>query len=298
MILLYVGLSVWSYMDQSTLIADIIGQAQLHVALGATCFAALLALVKQKRNAALLLCAALLNMGWVVFALYHPAHTTSQKAFSLLAYNVWINNQQHREVIDIVRSADAEVVWLHEVSNALYHDVIKELKPYYPYIYPEYMKSKGSLLLTKMPHEIHYVKQHNHFLKHATLTYNDAIIDVIGLHLTSPKSNERVRTRNEQLDIVTEYIKEHVPDTRSLIVAGDFNSAPWRPVFKHFIDDTQLHYGIYDILLSWPTFSLYPFMFPIDHIMAKNSVCVSEKFRLPNGGSDHYPVLAQLHYCN
>ena len=298
LILLYAAFSVWTFIDSSTLIADVIGQAQLHIALGGMLFALLLALLKYRRLASALCIVALINLGWIGYSLYNPKQHESHHAFSLLAYNVWIENQQHDDVIRVIRSANADIVWLHEVSNELYHKIHKELKPSYPYLYPEYMKSKGSLLLTKMPHDIHFVAQYNYFLKHATISIENNIIDLIGVHLTSPKSDERVQDRNDQLDIVKQYMAEHIPQERAVIVAGDFNSAPWRPAFQDFMKDTQLHFGTYDILLSWPAFSLYPLMFPIDHVMARQGVCIAKKTTLPSGSSDHFPVLAQVKYCN
>ncbi len=297
LILLYAALSLWAFFDRTALIADLIGQAQLHFAIGALLFAFLLFVIKHRRTALMLSLVAIFNLGWIVHSLHNTNPTSSNAAFSLLAYNVWIDNAQHEEVINVIRSTDADVVWLNEVSNELYHKIHAEFKSRYPYIYPEYLKSKGSLLLTKMPHDIHFVQQYNYFLKHATISIDGSIIDILGVHLTSPKSDERVITRNTQFDIIEDYIEKNVPEGRALVVAGDFNSAPWRPAFKDFMNDTALRFGTYDILLSWPTFSLYPFMFPIDHVMARSGVCVTEKNKLRSGSSDHFPIFAQVNYC-
>jgi endonuclease/exonuclease/phosphatase (EEP) superfamily protein YafD len=297
LILLYAALSLWALLDSQSLLADLAGQATLHSVVAFSLLATFLLVKKQRLAGCGLLVIASLNLLWVWYSLYHATPASHEDALRVLSYNVFIDNKDFDAVISIITDADAEVVWLHEVSHELYAHISHRLRKDYPYIYPDTIKTKGSILLTKMPHQIHEVNRHGYFLKHATLVMDDRNIDVVGVHLTSPKSNERVQSRNEQFGIVQDYITKNVRPEQLLVIAGDFNSAPWRPAFVNFSKDTGFKHGSYEVLPSWPSFSIYPLSFPIDHVLTRDGLCIADKAVLGSGGSDHYPILANLTYC-
>ncbi|GAB4534974.1 MAG: hypothetical protein Fur0020_02000 [Thermodesulfovibrionia bacterium] len=83
-------------------------------------------------------------------------------------------------------------------------------------------------------------------------------------------------------------------NSKPFIVAGDFNSTPYSPVFKEFLKTSNL--SISDYVLSWPAL-FPPLWIPIDHILTSKEIYIDNKTRGSYIGSDHYPVIADLSFA-
>jgi endonuclease/exonuclease/phosphatase (EEP) superfamily protein YafD len=115
---------------------------------------------------------------------------------------------------------------------------------------------------------------------------------VLGVHLSAPMRPRRAADRNRELDLLAERLASV---DGPIVVAGDFNITPYSPFFTDWLSDT----GLVDarrgrtISISWPT--LLPILgIPIDHCVVSDEFAVIAHRRLPDFGSDHYAILAEL----
>jgi endonuclease/exonuclease/phosphatase (EEP) superfamily protein YafD len=89
-------------------------------------------------------------------------------------------------------------------------------------------------------------------------------------------------------------------DKRDMILAGDFNSAPWsvamRRQDRHFLPLKRRTRALY----TWPAYVPRVFwpthmgLLPIDHVYAGDAWRTVKVERLSRGASDHYPVMVTL----
>ncbi|UTP37977.1 endonuclease/exonuclease/phosphatase family protein [Phenylobacterium sp. LH3H17] len=120
---------------------------------------------------------------------------------------------------------------------------------------------------------------------------------IVGLHYARPGSvakSSKTATAVVQSENSRRMLKavQPLPKAR-LIVAGDFNSAPWSFVRRR--EDAAL--GIERrtrALFSWPAQGPTPPFLPIDHVYAGPAWKTVSVRRGPRIGSDHYPVVAVL----
>ncbi|MES2896538.1 MAG: endonuclease/exonuclease/phosphatase family protein [Pseudomonadota bacterium] len=120
---------------------------------------------------------------------------------------------------------------------------------------------------------------------------------VVGLHYARPGSvapSSRTAKAVVQSENSRRMLKVVAPLPKArLIVAGDFNSAPWSFVRRR--EDAAL--GIERrtrALFSWPAQGPTPPFLPIDHVYAGPAWKTVSVRRGPRIGSDHYPVVAVL----
>jgi endonuclease/exonuclease/phosphatase (EEP) superfamily protein YafD len=119
-------------------------------------------------------------------------------------------------------------------------------------------------------------------------------IEFYGLHPRPPEVQEDTETRDAEILIVGREIRA---DGRPSVVAGDLNDVAWSHTTRLF----QRISGTLDPRRGRGTFNTfhahYPiFRWPLDHIFFEASFTLVRLARLPNIGSDHFPVFAELRY--
>ncbi len=123
--------------------------------------------------------------------------------------------------------------------------------------------------------------------------------NVINLYCLHPRppvpvENDRSNERDAELLFVGRIIKEQNAPT---IVAGDLNDVAWSRTTTLFqkisgLLDPRIGRGLYS---SFHTKSSL-IRFPLDHVFHSNHFRLAELRRLPNIGSDHFPIHIALTY--
>lgn len=115
---------------------------------------------------------------------------------------------------------------------------------------------------------------------------------VIGVHLRAPTTQRRAEARNQEL---RELAARSAAVREPLIVAGDFNTTPYSPYFRDWLNESRLTDSRRGrtLSVSWPT-TLPWFGIPIDHVAVNDGFTILSHGRLPNFESDHYGVLVEL----
>lgn len=117
-------------------------------------------------------------------------------------------------------------------------------------------------------------------------------IDFFGVHPRPPKPQQDAAQRDAEILIVAKQVEAN---GKPSIVAGDLNDVAWSHTTRLF----QRISGTLDPRRGRGMFATfhakYPmFRWPLDHIFHEASFTLVHLRRLPNIGSDHFPVLAEL----
>jgi endonuclease/exonuclease/phosphatase (EEP) superfamily protein YafD len=121
-------------------------------------------------------------------------------------------------------------------------------------------------------------------------------VQLYGLHPTPPvpQENPRSTERDKEILLIGKEAKNcHLP----VIVAGDLNDVAWSYTTDLFLKtsgllDPRMGRGFYNTFHA-----RYPlFRFPLDHVFTSNDFAVVDLKRLPNCGSDHFPMYIKVQY--
>lgn len=225
-----------------------------------------------------------------------PAWVDSAPKVSILASNLFIENQLHDEVAKTIDDANADVVVLVEFTPAT-QDVITaspSLTKKYPYM--EFVGRNtptGSALLSRFPiDEVLRVTRHQTISGRLTLPDGQKF-RVFAIHPMPPLAN-RALAEEWASDLET-FTKYAVRSAEPVILAGDFNGTRWQPTFGKMLAAglTDVHETVgKGLSTSWPMDRLVPFV-RLDRALVKDGFATEVRdFRMP--GSDHGAFVATI----
>ncbi|HSG89037.1 MAG TPA: endonuclease/exonuclease/phosphatase family protein [Pseudomonadales bacterium] len=127
-----------------------------------------------------------------------------------------------------------------------------------------------------------------------TLDVRGVALTVFALHTHPPAAGWSLLARNETLDWVAASLAMLQGDA---LVIGDLNLSAFSPRFDRFVDAAGLDCDSpwTCAVATWPSW-LPPLATPIDHVLTRGELVVTERTRGPRTGSDHFPVIAELAY--
>ena len=263
------------------------------------------ALGREMRRPALIAAAVgiLANAALIAPEYLRPTPTSSPVGLgpplTVLTFNVWDDNRQADATVDAIVRANADVVVLQEYFG-LSADAQKRLFDAYP-------NRAGCppgcdlVMLSKRPWLVGGPTTANRdpddvAIWGETTAPDGRPVDVMTLHYRWPlPPGSQARQRAVVANIVAGLPRAN------LIVAGDFNLAPWTAALKRqdaaFAPMTRREKALF----SWPArFARFgrvlpPIaILPIDHLYAGAAWKTLSVRRLPRAGSDHYGVLVTL----
>ncbi|OUL30190.1 endonuclease/exonuclease/phosphatase [Nostoc sp. RF31YmG] len=225
------------------------------------------------------------------------------KQIRLLSFNINIQNNDDKGVINVVQDNHPDVALFIEVNRSGFDNLKTSFKNTLPYTFRS--PGGGLAIFSRLP--IQDVKADNFNGKGghnliATLTVAKQSIKLIGTHPIVPVIRNNFHRRNLQLAALSDYIKEI---NQPLILMGDFNLTPWSPYYRRFINKTKLHNSRlgFGILPSWPRPATHvnlpswviPLMnIPIDHCFVSKHFSVAQISTGANANSDHAPLITDL----
>lgn len=221
------------------------------------------------------------------------ADTTSVR---LLISNVWIKNRTVEPYLNLVRTADPDVVLVIE-PDAWWQERLEPLRAQYPTaIEIPHDNAFGINLYSRIPLEtttVQYLETANIPLIYTELllTGGDRVA-FYGLH-TRPM-HPAIHVPFEERALL-QVARQARTSPHPVIVAGDFNYVPWSYTLQRFqelsgLNDPRVGHGFY------PTYhARHPLLgFPIDHVYVSNQLALARMERLPAYGSDHFALLVTL----
>ncbi len=221
----------------------------------------------------------------------------------LLISNVYQNNRKFEKLNTLVHEVDADLILLVETNKWWKDKSLEGFGDKYEYqILIDRENTYGILVFSKflLSHIAvrHLIKKEiPSIVMQVTLNNNKKIL-FHALHPEPPVPGENPYSTDRDAEILiigNEVAEEKMP----LIVAGDLNDVAWSYSSTLF----QKVSGLLDPRRGRGFFSTfhakYPmFRWPLDHIFSSGHFRVCSMRRLRDIGSDHFPVLIDLHLAN
>ncbi|MCE7030945.1 endonuclease/exonuclease/phosphatase family protein [Jiella avicenniae] len=213
-----------------------------------------------------------------------------ERQLSLISFNVLGTNPNGPEIARFLAGSDADVVAVLEARPV--YASLAALEEIYPYkVGCETAAKCDSLLLSRYPLSNIEVRSLSHFSPdryiQAKLTVGGKEVTVVSVHMTKPYFD--AAEEEEIAALIREVRKIDVP----LVVAGDFNAAPWSPPLQWLLNQTGLRFGSH-LVATWPV-AFGSLGIPIDHILAGSGAQVADVSALPDAfGSNHRGLMAKI----
>ena len=271
-----------------------------YAALLGFCFIAAL-LLRAGLLAALLLPALLANLFLLApFFLPRsdPAAATegaSPRALSVMALNVYMDNEDYGAIGDLLREERADVVMLSENKPALMRALGETVGDLYPHVYDESTRGTyGLALLSRYPFsEVKNVSLGGRGRRVIEVTLAEpAPVTLFGVHPLPPLGSRWAARRNDELAAIGALVRRA---TNPVILLGDFNASPWSHPIEQLTATTSLRFANLGFGVR-PTWSYRSPLLsaPIDHIFVSPTWRVATYRVGREVGSDHLPVIAEL----
>lgn len=303
-----IGISLWPQLEVAQFYGELLGQAKLQLA----ALLALLAIISLVMRQALLGLLLVGIAGWHLWiinsALAGPPAISELAAdpLTIMHFNMFANNFDVNAIETAIREVQPDMVMLVETNSQTYRQLQQSLLAEYPYQLPERRDEfdAATTFFSRYPipggQSIFTVNPRSQLgVFHTQVTVNKQALDFYGMHTASPRSEYRVKIRNQQLIETARYIR-----TRSagapLIIAGDMNTSPWNDAFRVFMSATGTYNSdrMSGVNGTWPTWLPRPLRIPIDHVLVNAAFCQADSDTMLIPGSDHLAVIAKLKLCS
>ena len=218
-----------------------------------------------------------------------------ERSLTLLHANVLQTNREHMAVLDLVKLVDADVVLLVETGPE-WEAVLAPIAPRYPFRAAETVPNTyGMILLSKLPMQAvvrHRLQPAVPSIDARLRLRGGDIVDLYAVHPEPPIPGNDSGQRDAELVLVGRDIRAR---GRAAIVIGDLNDVAWSRTSRLFgeiseMGDPRVGRGLY------PTFNArIPFLrWPLDHLFVTPHFDLVAIDRLPDVGSDHFPMRFKL----
>lgn len=218
------------------------------------------------------------------------------RTFKVYSANLNVSNDDLSGLKKELWKLDPEMVLLLEVTPQ-HIDQIQPVIQKYPYRIEKSFFGKreiGFVFLSKFPilsNRIERLSDICNFLLKAKVEIDHEPVMFYGIHARRPDIRGFAERRDQFLRLAADLKEQRLP----VIVAGDFNSTPFAPIFRQMIAisgirDSGVYFGWQP---SWPTF-FPPFWLSIDHVLVSSKIQVNKRYNGFFIGSDHFPVIAEL----
>ncbi len=221
--------------------------------------------------------------------------------FSLLIFNVLMENENHKQVVELIKNINADVVLLAE-PNQRWAENLAELKEFYKHQVSHILENHyGMIFFSKLEihdTEIQFIIQDDVPSIHTKINLHSGDeIAFHGVHPRPPVPEEKGRSieRDGELLLVGKAVRQ---SNLPCIVAGDMNDAAWSystQLFKRIsgLLDPRVGRGFYNTFHA----KYWLFRLPLDHVFHSHHFRLIDLQVVKNScGSDHFPVLIRLSY--
>jgi endonuclease/exonuclease/phosphatase (EEP) superfamily protein YafD len=223
-----------------------------------------------------------------------------ENTIRLLIFNVYIENRKSAQLLKLVEKTNPDLILLAEPDERWVNE-ITALEKSHPHtvLYPldnAYGMALYSRLELENPHVHFFIEDDIPSIITGVKLKSGKTINLYCIHPRPPVPTESDRSneRDAELLLVGRIINEEDAPT---IVAGDLNDVAWSRTTTLF----QKISGLLDPRIGRGLFTSfhakYPIIrFPLDHVFHSNHFRLAELRRLPNIGSDHFPIFVALSY--
>jgi endonuclease/exonuclease/phosphatase (EEP) superfamily protein YafD len=214
----------------------------------------------------------------------------------VLSVNVQMGNRRAEPLLELVRRHEPDLLFAME-TDAWWNERLATLHPAFPHridhVGDDYF---GLHLLSKYPlvqPEVRFLSERD-----APAALTGVLmpvgqrIEFYGIHPKPPTMAQPSTWRDAQT-LATAMLARAAPGP--VVVAGDLNAVPWERVVRRALRVGELldprvgrgYVATYDVQQPW-------FWWPLDQVLFQQEFALVGFERLPEIGSDHYPLLVEL----
>lgn len=223
-----------------------------------------------------------------------------ERILKLLIFNVFMENEETEKFIDLVKKVNPDVFLIAEV-NERWVNAVSVLDKDYPHSIKRPLENTyGLALFSKLElvnSEVKFLVEDDIPSFHTNVKLRSG--EQIKLYCLHPRppvpaENHRSLERDAELIIVGRFAKKADEPT---IVAGDLNDVAWSRTTTLFqkisgLLDPRIGRGLYNSFHAEHRL----LRFPLDHVFHSNHFRLAGLERMPNIGSDHFPIYVALSY--
>ncbi len=215
------------------------------------------------------------------------ADPAGSERLTIVHLNTQAANRDKAAVVEFVRSTEADIVLLAEVTPVLVRLLEEANLDMQPVAGTPAVTPIGLLALTRDPAVTGRLTNLGVSEVPAVLlqvNLGGRPIEILGFHTSSPGREARSSARDDQLEAAGRRVLE---SETPMILIGDFNATPWTGAFRDLLDtgliDGQRGRGVAG---SWPS-GWGPFKIAIDHLLHTSELTTTEFAFGDSAGSDH-----------
>ncbi|WDR02994.1 endonuclease/exonuclease/phosphatase family protein [Devosia algicola] len=230
-----------------------------------------------------------------------PTEPRDRPVITMMTHNLFGLNYNMKEVLAAILADKPDIIVLQEYFGEQASDLDPLLKPAYPYSVrcrggkraniALYSKLKFEQVLDgNCPDNAYVTRRTAHITAKFTLKDGTAFT-VMTTHMDWPLPIARQHDELDRLSAAVELVKG------PLVLAGDFNSAPWAYALRGFIEGngfTRQTLNLVTYPMRWYYFGAWrdtiPFL-PLDQVLTRNGIVVHSLKAGQRTASDHLPVV-------
>lgn len=217
-----------------------------------------------------------------------------EQGLRLMVYNIYHLNDDLDAVVATVRRYNPDLVFLMEYSDAVQERIEGAFADYPHRLIRTSRLTMGLALFSRLPiaaAEVHRAEETRIPVFEVRLLAGDKSFTFVGGHPWPPQLQWGALHRS-QMEAITRVAAAAEPP---LLVAGDFNAAPWSHTVRELAERSEARLVRRQLDLS-KTFYPFPGLgLPLDHVLVSDGWQVLAMEYGPPGGSDHAPLIVDLH---
>ncbi|HVE70959.1 MAG TPA: endonuclease/exonuclease/phosphatase family protein [Thermoanaerobaculia bacterium] len=264
-----------------------------------------------KRSDRFLMAASAATVGWHLYRIRTYTRLTRPRVrratksdpenrIVLMMTNVLEENRQYERLLERVKIEDPDVVIAVEVDDR-WMRALEPLASRYPHAVRRPLNNTyGMVLFSRLElidPRIEFLVEDDIPSIHTRLRLRSGV--EVTLHALHPRPPEPLHdqdsaARDAELVIVGKHVAE---EEGPIIVAGDLNDVAWSDTSELFVRlsgllDPRAGRGLYNSFNAHHRL----FRYPLDHVFHSKHFKLVRIERLPDVGSDHFPILIELQY--
>lgn len=229
----------------------------------------------------------------------------------LMTYNLDAQMRQPGdEVLNMIRNAEADIIFLHRVTpeNIQYFEYA--VAPYRVLKSDPRNDGHGIALLVRVeirsPLQVLETKlvpltaaedEAGPQAMEVSLNWHLRKVKILALRAWPPLSDDRSQHQAEQFEAVAKWA---LAQTQPVVVIGDLNTTPWSYHFRHLLAETglnnsQLGHGVQG---TWPATGGPLGQLPLDHCLLGPSLVASSRKLGPSLTSSHHSLLVTIQWAS
>jgi len=249
-----------------------------------------------RKTAAIMLLFACVNLA-LVLPLYFsedPSQEGSAPCLRVMLINVNTRLGDPDRVRNAISGAAPDILILEEISSR-WMAALTWLTNTHPYALSEPRDDNfGIGLFSRLPMtdaEVVYIGAAEVPSIVVTITTPETNLQVIATHPVPPIGREYSALRDDQLNMLPDYVNPTLP----VLLVGDLNATPWSFPFRQLLDHTGLRDSAkgHGVQPTWPNNNFF-LRVPIDHCLHSSEIIVTDRRIGEDVSSDHYPLIVDF----